>query len=98
MEFIKSPEKTFIDLPGMSIVASRMPSAPNELLMLLFPTATPAQRPRRRPPSEVFLEVRLALFIERPHAFLRFLGHVVVLDSLYPQEADAANVLAIGVE
>src|SRR6516225_8043919 len=44
------------------------------------------------------LEVGLAALVERAHAFLRFLGLVVVLDQLDAKEADAADAFAVGVE
>src|SRR6516225_273937 len=55
---------------------------------------------RRRYPvvSDELLEVRLALFVEGAHAFLGFLALVEALHGSHAQEADAADVLAVGIE
>src|SRR6516225_10919890 len=89
---ISSTENTFIVRPGISIVARRTPSASSVVALMSLMSV------RARGRSDVFLEVGLAALVERLHAFLRLLGLVVVLDRLDAEEADAADVLAVGVE
>src|SRR5664279_452939 len=92
---ISPAEKTFIVRSGMSIFATSTPSASSSLRIRSSSMHAVAIASRG---SGEFLEVGLAPLVERLHAFFRFVALVVVLDRLDAEEADAADVLRVGVE